>query len=257
MNLDELLKSILEKYKNNEVTLNESLDNINRLLISDIGFAQLDFHRQRRLGFPEVIYGEGKDKEMLVNIIQRMKSSSIPIIVTRVNEEKAMFLKHKFPDVEYYNQARVLYYADNKFFDDNFGPIAVVAAGTSDIPIAEEAAVISTITGNKVNRVYDVGVAGLHRLFKYIDQLLESKVIIVIAGMEGALPSVIGGLIPKPIIAVPTSVGYGANFSGLTPLLGMLNSCAPGITVVNIDNGFGAAYAASLITGSIPKKESK
>lgn len=214
--------------------------------VADLGFAQVDTHRALRRGFPEVIFGAGKTPEQVVKIAAKLIEHENRVLVTRVNGEHASALKLEFPDTVYHEMARCLT-VDRKSLPKRPGRIAVVCAGTSDLPVAEEAAVTADIMGNSVERVSDVGVAGVHRLFGKLDEIRAANVVIVVAGMEGALPSVVAGLVSKPVIAVPTSIGYGASFGGLSALLGMLNSCASGMTVVNIDNGFGAAYAASQI----------
>ncbi|BDZ30246.1 nickel pincer cofactor biosynthesis protein LarB [Lactiplantibacillus sp. WILCCON 0030] len=214
--------------------------------VADLGFATVDLDRQRRNGFPEVVYGAGKTAAQITGIIQAMTSQTAPILTTRLTAEKFAVIKPELPQAVYYEAAQCMTVGalPTPKTDDY---IAIVTAGTSDMPIAEEAAITAETFGNHVERVYDVGVAGIQRLFAKLAVIRQAKVVIVIAGMEGALASVVGGLIDKPLIAVPTSIGYGTNFQGMTALLTMLNSCASGITVVNIDNGFGAAYSASMI----------
>jgi NCAIR mutase (PurE)-related protein len=214
--------------------------------IEDLGFAMLDMDRLKRTGIPEVIYGEGKTPEQICRIAARLYEKEADLLITRIDAEAAQAVMQTVPEAEYHALARVLLRTNNREVNEK-GYIAVVAAGTSDLPVAEEAALTAAFLGNKVERVYDVGVAGLHRLFSKLDIIRQARVVIVIAGMEGALASVIGGLIDKPVIGVPTSVGYGANLGGISALLSMLNSCASGVSVVNIDNGFGAACQASLI----------
>ncbi|MBR1663053.1 MAG: nickel pincer cofactor biosynthesis protein LarB [Ruminococcus sp.] len=212
----------------------------------DIGFAKPDIHRTVRQGCGEVIYGEGKTPEQISGIINSLLENGQPrVLVTRLSEEKAGIVSAAAP-IEYYPQARAAV-AGSLPAPDGIGKIVIATGGTSDIPVAEEAAVTAEFLGNEAVRLYDVGVAGIHRLFDSLDTLMDASVIIAIAGMEGALASVIGGLADCPVIAVPTSVGYGASFNGLSALLSMLNSCASGVSVVNIDNGFGAAYQASMI----------
>lgn len=214
--------------------------------VADLGFASVDLDRQRRNGFPEVVYGAGKTAVQITGIIQAMTAQTEPILTTRLTAEKFAVIKPELPQAVYHETAQCMTVGTipTPKRDDY---IAIVTAGTSDMPIAEEAAITAETFGNRVERVYDVGVAGIQRLFARLDVIRQAKVVIVIAGMEGALASVVGGLIDKPLIAVPTSIGYGTNFQGMTALLTMLNSCASGITVVNIDNGFGAAYSASMI----------
>ncbi|MDR1201354.1 MAG: nickel pincer cofactor biosynthesis protein LarB [Tannerellaceae bacterium] len=214
--------------------------------IEDMGFAMLDMDRLKRTGIPEVIYGEGKTSDQICRIAARLYEKEADILITRIHADVAQAVKKIVPEAEYHALARVLLCRRNREMNEK-GYIAVVAAGTSDLPVAEEAVLTASFLGNKTERVYDVGVAGLHRLFSKLDIIKQARVVIVIAGMEGALASVIGGLIDKPVIGVPTSVGYGANLGGISALLSMLNSCAAGVSVVNIDNGFGAACQASLI----------
>ncbi|MDH5107015.1 nickel pincer cofactor biosynthesis protein LarB [Lentilactobacillus diolivorans] len=211
-----------------------------------LGFANVDLDRQRRNGFPEVIYGAGKTATQIVGIVQALSQQTLPILTTRLSAEKFAALQPALPMAVYHATAQCMTVGEQPT-PKTPGYIAVVTAGTSDQPVAEEAAVTAETFGNRVERVYDVGVAGIHRLFAKLDVIRGARVVIVIAGMEGALASVVGGLVDKPVIAVPTSVGYGTSFQGMTALLTMLNSCASGITVVNIDNGFGAAYSASMI----------
>ncbi|MFT8311645.1 MAG: nickel pincer cofactor biosynthesis protein LarB [Sporolactobacillus sp.] len=213
---------------------------------ADLGFAKVDLTRKQRNGYPEVIYGEGKTAEQIIGIIETMRKQTVNILCTRLSSEKFEQIKKVEPDAAYHKEARCAL-VNRAEVKKTSSYIAIVTAGTSDIPVAEEAAVTAEAYGNRVERIYDVGVAGIHRLFARLDVIRAAKVVIVIAGMEGALASVVGGLIDKPLIAVPTSVGYGTNLKGVTALLTMLNSCASGITVVNIDNGFGAAYSASMI----------
>jgi NCAIR mutase (PurE)-related protein len=214
--------------------------------IEDMGFAMLDMDRLERTGIPEVIYGEGKTPDQICRIAARLYEKEADILITRLHADVAQAVMEIVPDAEYHALARVLLWRKSREMNEK-GYIAVVAAGTSDLPVAEEAALTAAFLGNKVERVYDVGVAGLHRLFNKLDIIRQARVVIVIAGMEGALASVVGGLVDKPVIGVPTSVGYGANLGGVSALLSMLNSCASGVSVVNIDNGFGAACQASLI----------
>ena len=240
------LKDILEKYKNGEIDLTEALENLPKHGIEEMGFATIDTDRKRRTGMPEVIYASGKSPEQVAMIAERMYKSGIDVLATRVSPDMVSAVTAIIPDAEYNPVAKTIVY--KKPGDEQAkGYIAVVAAGTSDLPVAEEAAVTARFLGNKVETIYDVGVAGIHRLFNKLEIIRNARVIIVVAGMEGALSSVVGGLVDKPVIGVPTSVGYGANFQGLSALLAMLNSCAAGISVVNIDNGFGAACQASLI----------
>jgi hypothetical protein len=241
------LKRLLEGVKKGDVGIDEALESLKTLPFEDIGHATIDHHRHLRLGFPEVIFGEGKSDGDIIAIVQRMIEKGENILITRVEKKKALKIKKAFPKAKYYPKPRAITIINQQIKKEGKGAILVVSAGTSDIPIADEAVLVAEMMGNRVDRLYDVGVAGIHRLVSQRERLLQASVLVVVAGMEGALPSVVGGLVSKPIIAVPTSIGYGANFGGVTALLGMLNSCAPGIAVVNIDNGFGAGYIAGLI----------
>jgi NCAIR mutase (PurE)-related protein len=239
-------KDILERYKNGEIDLTEALEHFPDRGIEEMGFATIDTDRQRRTGLPEVIYASGKTDEQVKLIAQRMHEKGIDILATRVTAKMAKAVKTVFPGAVYNETAKTITYKKPSETNSK-GYIAIVAAGTSDLPVAEEAAVTARFLDNHVETIYDVGVAGIHRLFNKLEIIRNARVIIVVAGMEGALSSVVGGLVDKPVIGVPTSIGYGANFQGLSALLAMLNSCASGISVVNIDNGFGAACQASLI----------
>lgn len=210
----------------------------------DLGFAKIDTKRKKRRGFSEVIYCPGKDRTQLKNIARELIKRKQDLLFTKLDEETFNFLKVSLPQLEYNSQAKIGYFKQRR---KKKGLVAVISAGTADIPVAEEAVVTLEVMGNRVKELYDVGVAGVHRLMQNIKILKKAKVIIVVAGMEGALASLVSGLVSCPVIAVPTSCGYGANFAGLSALLTMLNSCSPGIAVVNIDNGFGAGYFASLI----------
>ena len=211
----------------------------------ELGFAKLDTDRAKRRGFPEVVYAPGKTDKQILEISRGLISHCEPLLITRIKEQSYCYLKNTFGRLKYNSQANIAYLS--KSSPKKKGLALVVSAGTSDIPVAEEAAVVLEVMGNKVERLYDVGVAGIHRLIDKKKQLFKAKVIVVAAGMEGALASVVSGMVKCPVVAVPTSVGYGASFKGLSALLTMLNSCSPGIAVVNIDNGFGAGYFASLI----------
>jgi len=237
---------LLENFRAGKIGRDEVLRAFQAAPIVDLGFAKLDTHRALRRGCPEVIFGEGKTPSQLVKIASTLFERHQRVLVTRVNSQQAAALKRKFKRVVYHEQARCIT-IEARPVQKRKGVIAVVSAGTGDLPVAEEAAVTAEFMGNNVERIYDVGVAGLHRLLGHLDTVQRANVIVVVAGMEGALPSVVAGLVDKPVIAVPTSVGYGASFGGVAALLAMLNSCSGGVTVVNIDNGFGAAYAASQI----------
>jgi len=241
----EEIKILLQQYKSGQMEIKEVLEKLKYFPYDDLGFAKIDSQRQLRKGFPEVIFCQGKTLEQIIKIAKRIKETEGKIVATRAAPEVYQEIKKIIPEVTYFKEARIVAVEEKKKVSAKF--ILVVSGGTADIPVAEEAAVIAELMDNKVERLYDVGVAGLHRLLINSKKLLAANVLIVVAGMEGALPSVVGGLVEKPIIAVPTSVGYGASFKGLSALLTMLNSCAPGLAVVNIDNGFGAGYMASLI----------
>jgi pyridinium-3,5-biscarboxylic acid mononucleotide synthase len=238
--------SLLEQFREGRVSQEKVLQAFQAAPLAELGFAQVDTHRGLRKGFPEVIYGAGKTPEQVSQIAAKILEHSPCVLVTRVTPEHAQLFKQRFPDSVYHEVARCLT-LEKTPLPKRPGRIAILCAGTSDLPVAEEAAVTADVMGNPVDRLFDVGVAGLHRLLNRLDLIQSANVLIVVAGMEGALPSVVAGLVAKPVIAVPTSVGYGASFGGIAALLGMLNSCGSGVTVVNIDNGFGAGYAASQI----------
>lgn len=246
MNVD-ALKELLGGVKSGTVSTEAALERLKTLPFEDVGHAMIDNHRELRQGFPEVIFGEGKSAARVISIIERLNANGSNVLATRIDPAKAETLAEVFPSIQYNRDARTLTLLNKDIEERGTGVIMVVSAGTSDIPVAEEAAVTAYMMGNRVERLYDVGVAGIHRLFYHKEKITSANVLIVCAGMEGALPSVVGGIVARPVIAVPTSVGYGASFGGISALLGMLNSCAPAVTVVNIDNGFGAGYAASLI----------
>ena len=240
------IRDLLLKYKSGEIDENKIVNRLRNLPFEDIGHTKVDHHRVIRNGYPEIIYCESKTAEQIADVITAINSSGENVFGTRVKPEQYEELISKFPNISYDPVSRTIY-IKNKDVVVSEKVIAVVTAGTSDMPVAEEAAVTAEVLGNKVDRIYDVGVAGIHRLFSNQERINNANVIIVVAGMEGALASVVGGMVEKPVIAVPTSVGYGASFEGLAPLLTMLNSCASGVGVVNIDNGFGAAYLAATI----------
>lgn len=247
------IKEILEAVRDGKMSADEALLKIKTEPFEDIGYAKVDLHRKVRQGAAEVIYGAGKTPEQIAGIVKTMRSNGQQnILITRIDKMTAETLKNEI-DFEYHSDARIGVVGEyNKPY--GIGKIVVATGGTSDIPVAEEAAVTAEFLGNEVVRLFDVGVAGIHRLLSHMDDIMSASVIIAIAGMEGALASVIGGLADCPVIAVPTSVGYGAAFEGLSALLSMLNSCASGVTVVNIDNGFGAGYTASMINHMEAKK---
>lgn len=243
------LKQLLEQVKSDDCSIDDAMMRLKSFSVEDLGFAKLDHHRSVRNGFPEVIFAESKTPKQVCKIFKALLQKNNTVIATRANETHFEVVKKEISNAIFDDMARIIYVTDleiNKLVQKH-RYIAVCTAGTSDMPVAEEAALTAELMGNRVERIYDVGVAGIHRLFNNSERILNADVIIVIAGMEGALVSVIGGLTDKPVIAVPTSVGYGASFGGLSALLTMLNSCASGVGVVNIDNGFGAAYLASSI----------
>lgn len=246
-----VVKKMLDDVSRGKISAAKALARLKHLPFEEIGHSTLDRHRALRQGFPEVIFCEGKTIEEIEAIAERICAGGENLIATRATIEVFRRLKRRFPKAAYHARARVVTVTQHKL-PLRPGIIAVVSAGTADAHIAEEAAVTAEMLGNTVRRYFDIGVAGLHRVISKIRDLSRARVIIVVAGMEGALPSVVGGLVDKPVIAVPTSVGYGASFGGIAALLGMLNSCVAGVTVVNIDNGFGAGYAAALIN-KIPK----
>ena len=240
------LRALLEEVRAGAVDIDAALDRLRHLPFEDLGFAKVDHHRALRHGMPEVIFGPGKTADQISSIAAALLAKARNVLVTRIPPEIAERLQQEHPGAEYFAASRSLRVWRDRTLHGK-GKIAVVCAGTSDLPVAEEAQVTAEVMGNEVDAVHDIGVAGIHRLMHHRERLAEARVVIVCAGMEGALPSVVGGLVMAPVIAVPTSVGYGASFQGLAALLGMLNSCASNVTVVNIDNGFGAGYAASLI----------
>ena len=240
------IKQLLENVRDGKTSVDDALLSIKKQPFEDIGYAKVDLHRKIRQGAAEVIYGKGKTAQQIIGIVETMqKAGQKTILITRIDEDKAAEVQ-KSVKFDYRKEAAIGIVGDLPQ-PDGIGKIVVATGGTSDIPVAEEAALTAEVLGNQVVRLYDVGVAGLHRTLAHIDDIMNATVIIAIAGMEGALASVIGGLADCPVIAVPTSVGYGASFNGLSALLSMLNSCASGVSVVNIDNGFGAGYQASMI----------
>jgi len=241
------LEDLLRKVKSGKTSLDEAISQLKSLPFEDLGFTRIDHHRSLRKGFPEVIWGEGKTTTQIISIMKQLKGKGQNILITRLEERKAEAIKRVFPKSRYAPRSKVLIYLTHSVKFEGKGTILVITAGTTDIPVAEEAAITAQIMGNRVETLFDVGVAGIHRLLNERQRLEAARVLIVVAGMEGALPSVVGGLVDRPVIAVPTSVGYGTSFGGITALLAMLNSCASGVAVVNIDNGFGAGYIASLI----------
>jgi NCAIR mutase (PurE)-related protein len=243
----ETLTKLLSRVAQGSLSVADASAQFKNLSFEDIDFANIDHHRSLRKGFPEVIFGQGKTSVQIIGILERMVDREAIILVTRIDEKKAGEVQTALPAAEYFPDARLLRIQTQAPAVTGFGKILIISAGTSDIPVAREAALTAQAMGNEVQTLFDVGVAGIHRLFAHRDTILGASVIIVIAGMEGALPSVVAGMVKAPVIAVPTSIGYGTSFHGMTALLGMLNSCSSNIAVVNIDNGFGAGYMASSI----------
>jgi pyridinium-3,5-biscarboxylic acid mononucleotide synthase len=241
------LRALLEAVQRGQVPVDDALNELRDLPFADLGFANVDHHRALRVGLPEVVFGQGKTAEHIIGIVRELRDKGHSALVTRIEDAKAAALQQVFPELDYDPVARTAFLKQGTVEVRGQGPVCVVTAGTSDIPVAREAINTARAFGNEVVELHDVGVAGLHRLLARREVLYRANVLIVVAGMEGALASVIGGLVSRPVIAVPTSVGYGASFGGVAALLAMLNSCASGVTVVNIDNGFGAGYAATLI----------
>lgn len=242
-----VLEKLLKDVRESKVGIEDALERLKLLPFEELEFATLDTHRTLRQGFPEVIYGEGKSTAQIRAIVKKLLEKKENVLATRLDDSKARELKKSFPKAVYNETARTLFVKAQPVKITGKGDILVISAGTSDVPVAEEAAVTAECMGNRTKRLYDVGVAGIHRLLHKKEEIFSANVLIVVAGMEGALPSVVAGLVSRPVIAVPTSVGYGANLGGLTALMAMLNSCSSGLSVVNIDNGYGAAVVASLI----------
>ena len=243
---EDQIRKILEQHKTGAISSEDALNRLRGLPFEDLGFANIDHHRTLRQGFPEVIFGMGKTVDQVGKIVESMHQHNHNILVTRTTPEHFARVRQIAPEAEFHEGARAIVIQKNTNIIGK-GTVLVVSAGTSDMAVAEEAVVTLKVMGNEIDSLYDVGVAGLHRLLDRRERLAKARVIVVVAGMEGALPSVVGGLVSVPVIAVPTSVGYGASFNGIAALLGMLNSCASNVTVVNIDNGYGAAVVASLI----------
>ncbi len=241
------IEDLLNAVKSGKTPVEKALQQLKTLPFEDLGFTRIDHHRSLRKGFPEVIWGEGKTSNQILSILKQLKAKGQNVLITRLEEGKAKVIQNSFPKSRYYAGSKVLIYLTKPVKVVGKGTVLVVTAGTTDIPVAEEAVITAQIMGNRVDMLYDVGVAGIHRLLAEREKLEAAHVLIVVAGMEGALPSVVAGLVGRPVIAVPTSVGYGTSFGGITALLAMLNSCASGVAVVNIDNGFGAGYIASLM----------
>jgi hypothetical protein len=240
------LRELLERIQEGQVSVEEAMDRLRGFPYEDLGFARLDSHRALRKGFPEVIFCPGKTTQQVVRIVERIRARDGRVLAARAAPEVAQAVRRAFPDAVYHDAARMIVVGDPAP-PRGRGTVLVVSAGTADIPVADEAFITAQMMGSPVERLYDVGVAGIHRLFGSRERLFEANVLVVVAGMEGALASVVAGLVDRPVVAVPTSVGYGASFGGLSALLTMLNSCSPGVCTVNIDNGFGAGYLAHLI----------
>lgn len=243
----EFIEGILKKVKEGKLQVREALEELKNLPFENLNFVRIDHHRQLRRGFPEVIFCQGKSVSQIKTIAEKLWKRKNLIVATRANQEVYLAVKETVPEAVYYPQARVVAAGEARPIINKEKFILVISAGTGDIPVAEEAKITAQLMGTRVETLYDVGVAGVHRLLEEKKLLIKANVLVVTAGMEGALPGVVGGLVEKPVIAVPTSIGYGASFSGISALLGMLTSCSPGIAVVNIDNGFGAGYLASLV----------
>lgn len=246
MDLD-TLNRLLNAVANGQTTVNDAMDKLRHISIEDIEHAHIDHHRSIRHGFPEVIFGQGKTVDQISSILQKIMAHEKVALVTRLEKDKAEHVLQQVPDTTYHEDARMLVCQKGEIKQTGKGNILIVSAGTSDIPVAREAYLTAEAMGNPVEAVFDVGVAGIHRLFQHKDKIEQASVLIVVAGMEGALPSVVAGMVSRPVIAVPTSIGYGVSFGGLTALFSMLNSCSSNVAVVNIDNGFGAGYMASMI----------
>jgi NCAIR mutase (PurE)-related protein len=244
---DDQIRSLLGRVQRGEVSVDAAVKDLSRLPFVDTEHARVDTHRALRTGIPEVVFGQGKTAAQIAEIVVALRDAGQDVLVTRIEEPVAAEVRARVPDGRYEALPRILHYGREEVEIVGKGTIAVVCAGTADLPVATEAASVARRFGNRVEVLHDVGVAGIHRLLASVDVLREARVLIVVAGMEGALPSVVAGMVDKPVIAVPTSVGYGAAFGGIAALLGMLTSCASNVTVVNIDNGFGAAHAATLI----------
>ncbi|MGM0441530.1 MAG: nickel pincer cofactor biosynthesis protein LarB [Elusimicrobiota bacterium] len=250
MEPDKKYKKLIEDIQKGKLKTTEAVQKIKNLSFEQLSYARIDHNRADRKGYPEVIFGKGKTAGEILNISGKIFEQSRRVLITRIGEDKYKKIEEDLPGHEYFPKGRAVIVGDRPEDDKSSRPVPVVTAGTADIPVAREATATLKAMGNRVREVFDAGVSGVHRFLADVDTFKESRVLIVVAGMDGVLPSVAGGLVPCPVIAVPTSTGYGANFDGLAPLLTMLNSCAPGVTVVNIDNGFGAGYTASLINGS-------
>ena len=243
----ESLHQLLQSVAKGKTSVDDAAKSLINLSIEDINYAHIDHHRSLRKGFPEVIFGQGKTEDQIIGIMEKMTLQENVVLVTRIGSKKAETVVSRFPDAVYHDDARMIFWKKHDIPIQGKGTIVVLSAGTSDIPIAKEALITAQAMGNAVKSVFDVGVAGIHRLFRHKKLIDEASVLIVVAGMEGALPSVVAGMVSRPVIAVPTSIGYGVSLGGLTALFSMLNSCSSNVAVVNIDNGFGAGYMAAVI----------
>ncbi|MBW1692830.1 MAG: nickel pincer cofactor biosynthesis protein LarB [Deltaproteobacteria bacterium] len=241
------LHQILSNVARGKMSVEDASQKLMHLSFEDIDYAHIDHHRSLRKGFPEVIFGQGKTADQIIGIMEKMLLQEKVVLVTRIDVEQANRVVECFPDAVYHKEAKMVVWKKHEVANQGKGTILVISAGTSDIPVAKEACLTASVMGNRVESIFDVGVAGIHRLFNHKESIAKASVLVVVAGMEGALPSVVAGLVSRPVIAVPTSVGYGVSFNGLTALFAMLNSCSSNVAVVNIDNGFGAGYMASII----------
>jgi NCAIR mutase (PurE)-related protein len=253
-NLNKIIEDLLDGFKKEEISKEDFKSKIKEIYFEDIGFAKIDHHRKLRRGFPEVVYGSNKTPYQILEITKKILKYSDTLLVTRTDREVFNLLSEEINDIYFVEEAQIIYLKSKDHDLHLLEGVIIVCAGTSDIPVAEEAYMTSYLMGNDVKKIYDVGVAGIHRLISFKDELLKANVIVAVAGMEGALPGFVSSLVDCPVIGVPTSIGYGAGFKGISPLLTMLNSCSPGLAVVNIDNGFGAGYLASVINKKICNK---
>lgn len=253
-NLNKIIEDLLDGFKKEEISKEDFKSKIKEIYFEDIGFAKIDHHRKLRRGFPEVVYGSNKTPYQILEITKKILKYSDTLLVTRTDREVFNLLSEEINDIYFVEEAQIIYVKSKDHDLHLLEGVTIVCAGTSDIPVAEEAYMTSYLMGNDVKKIYDVGVAGIHRLISFKDELLKANVIVAVAGMEGALPGLVSSLVDCPVIGVPTSIGYGAGFKGISPLLTMLNSCSPGLAVVNIDNGFGAGYLASVINKKICNK---
>ncbi|MCE5329937.1 nickel pincer cofactor biosynthesis protein LarB [bacterium] len=253
-NLDNIIEELFENLKKEKISKEDFKSKIKDIYFEDIGYAKIDHHRKLRRGFPEVIYGANKTSIQILEIAKKILRYSDTLLITRTDKETFDLLNEEINDIYFVENAHIIYTKSSHHDENLTDGISIVCAGTSDIPIAEEAYITGYLMGNNVKKIYDVGIAGIHRLLSFKEELLKANVIVAVAGMEGALPGLVSSIVDCPVIGVPTSVGYGAGFKGISPLLTMLNSCSPGLAVVNIDNGFGAGYLAGVINNKINSK---